>query len=80
MTRYRLAQLSGISRPGVSMLEKDGSDPKLSTLGKLAKALDMEPWELLPGWEGQPTKADHPGKLAGEAPKKRRSNREALED
>jgi transcriptional regulator with XRE-family HTH domain len=75
MTRYRLAQLSGISRPGVSMLEEDGSDPKLSTLGKLAKALDVEPWELLPGQEGQPTKVDRPGKLAGEARKKRRSSK-----
>jgi transcriptional regulator with XRE-family HTH domain len=51
MTRYRLAQLSGISKEGISKLEQPGSDPKLSTLVKLAQALGVKTWELLPDWK-----------------------------
>jgi transcriptional regulator with XRE-family HTH domain len=48
MTRYRLAKLSGISSEGVSKLERPGSDPKLSTLYKVAAALGITIWDLLP--------------------------------
>ena len=58
MTRYRLAQLSGISKEGVSKLEEAGSDPKLSTLAKLAKALGVHIWELLPDKEQQPKRKE----------------------
>ena len=50
MTRYRLAQLSGISKEGISKLEQSGSDPKLSTLVKLARGLDVQTCELLPDY------------------------------
>jgi transcriptional regulator with XRE-family HTH domain len=48
MTVYRLAQLSGISKQGIAFLEMPGSDPKLSTLGKLANALGVSISEILP--------------------------------
>jgi transcriptional regulator with XRE-family HTH domain len=57
MTRYRLAQLSGISKEGISKLESSGSDPKLSTLVKLARALGIKTWELLPDWPGNEPKS-----------------------
>jgi transcriptional regulator with XRE-family HTH domain len=49
MTRYRLAKLSGLSAEGISKLEKPGSDPKLSTLYKVAAALGVTVCDLLPG-------------------------------
>jgi transcriptional regulator with XRE-family HTH domain len=39
MTPYRLAQLTGLSKQGVLNLEGSTSDPKLSTICKLAQAL-----------------------------------------
>jgi transcriptional regulator with XRE-family HTH domain len=48
ITRYRLSKLSGISKEGVSKLELPGSNPRLSTLLKVAKALGVSPAELLP--------------------------------
>jgi transcriptional regulator with XRE-family HTH domain len=47
MSCYRLAQLSGISREGISRLEEEGSDPKLSTIYKLAGALGVAPSRLV---------------------------------
>jgi transcriptional regulator with XRE-family HTH domain len=49
ITRYRLAKLSGISSEGVGKLERPGSDPKLSTLFKLAAGLGVAPADLIPG-------------------------------
>jgi transcriptional regulator with XRE-family HTH domain len=60
ITRYRLAQLSGISKQGVTKLERPGSDPKLSTLLKLAGALGIEVVELLPKGTGK----KRPGKTS----------------
>jgi transcriptional regulator with XRE-family HTH domain len=48
MTRYRLAKLSGISPEGISKLERAGSDPKLSTLYRVAAALGVQVCDLLP--------------------------------
>jgi transcriptional regulator with XRE-family HTH domain len=48
MTRYRLAKLSGITPEGVNRLERPGSDPKLSTLYKVAAAFGVRVCELLP--------------------------------
>jgi transcriptional regulator with XRE-family HTH domain len=48
MTRYRLAKLSGLSSEGVSKLERPGSDPRLSTLYKVAGALGVTVRDLLP--------------------------------
>jgi transcriptional regulator with XRE-family HTH domain len=56
ITRYRLAKLAGITSEGVCKLERPGSDPKLSTLLKLAAALRMLPCELIPV-EGARTRA-----------------------
>src|SRR5262249_1597664 len=55
VTPYRLAQVTGLSQQGILNLERAGADPKLSTLVKLAEALGVRPWELLPGWEGRET-------------------------
>jgi transcriptional regulator with XRE-family HTH domain len=41
ITPYRLAKLTGLSRVGVLKLERPGVDPKLSTVVKLAEALDV---------------------------------------
>jgi transcriptional regulator with XRE-family HTH domain len=60
-TRYRLAKESGISAEGVSNLEKPGSDPKLSTLYKLAAAFGIDVTELL-GPAGKLRK--RPGKVS----------------
>jgi transcriptional regulator with XRE-family HTH domain len=48
-TRYRLAKLAGLTTEGVVKLERPGSDPKLSTLAKLAGALGSPVCELLCG-------------------------------
>src|SRR5581483_1556862 len=48
---YRLAQLTGLSKQGAINLEAEGSDPKLSNIVRLAEALGVMPWELLPGWK-----------------------------
>jgi transcriptional regulator with XRE-family HTH domain len=53
LTRYRLAQLSGVSKEGVNKLERGDADPRLSTLVKLAAALGVSPRDLLP--ESDPT-------------------------
>jgi transcriptional regulator with XRE-family HTH domain len=47
-TRYRLAKESGISAEGAAKLERPGTDPKLSTLYKLAEAFGIDVAELLP--------------------------------
>lgn len=49
ITRYRLAKLSGLTSEGVNKLEQPHNDPKLSTLLKLAAALDVSLFDLLPG-------------------------------
>jgi transcriptional regulator with XRE-family HTH domain len=41
ITQYRLAQLSGLSKEGISKLEEGATDPRLSTLQKLAAALGV---------------------------------------
>ena len=56
-TRYRLAKLSGLTGEGIRRLEGPASDPKLSTLFKLAGAFGVSVTELLanvrPGQEEQ---------------------------
>jgi transcriptional regulator with XRE-family HTH domain len=63
-----LAELTGLSLQGVLNLGAGGSDPKLSTVVKLAEALGVGPWELLPGrdwstWDGRGPAPD--GKQSG---------------
>jgi transcriptional regulator with XRE-family HTH domain len=47
-TAYELAKETGLSQQGILNLEKEGSDPKVSTVIKIAEALHCGPWELLP--------------------------------
>ena len=61
-TRYRLGKQSGLTPEGVSKLEEPGSDPKLSTLHKLAAAFGIDVAELL-GPAGKARK--RPGKALG---------------
>jgi transcriptional regulator with XRE-family HTH domain len=62
-TWYRLAKESGISTDGIAKMERPGTDPKLSTLHKLAAAFGIDVAELLAGVEakGQARKK-RPGK------------------
>jgi transcriptional regulator with XRE-family HTH domain len=46
-TRYRLAKLAGLTNEGVVRVEAGDTDPKLSTLVKLAGAFGVEVWEML---------------------------------
>jgi hypothetical protein len=48
VTPYRLAKRTGLSRQGVLNLLKPGADPRLSTVVKVAKALNIEPANLVP--------------------------------
>jgi DNA-binding XRE family transcriptional regulator len=52
---YRLSKITGISRQGVINLERDGSDPKLSTVEKVTKGLGVPLGELI-GLPHPPTK------------------------
>src|SRR5262249_30395869 len=51
---WRLPQLTGLSRQGLFKLEQPGSDPKLSTLLKLAAALEVPATDLLPSADSAP--------------------------
>jgi transcriptional regulator with XRE-family HTH domain len=54
LTWYRLAKLSGITKEGLAKLERPRSDPKLSTLRKLAAALGVTVEELVAGETEEP--------------------------
>ena len=47
ITKYRFAQLLEMPTPSVFRLFRAGFDPKLSTLEKIAKALDVKVRDLL---------------------------------
>jgi transcriptional regulator with XRE-family HTH domain len=64
-TKYRLAQESGVTKENLSKLERPGSDPKLSTLSKLAAALGVSARELVP--EAPRRKARNKGRAGGYA-------------
>jgi transcriptional regulator with XRE-family HTH domain len=65
MTRYRLAKLAGVTVEGVSKLEQGGTDPKLSTILKLAGGLGVPPCQLLPGTGHDEAEKPTKGKAAG---------------
>src|SRR5262245_267758 len=48
MSLYEVAKVTGLSKQGVINLEKEGSDPQLSTIVKIAAALPCGTWELMP--------------------------------
>jgi transcriptional regulator with XRE-family HTH domain len=81
ITAYSLAKETGLTQQGILNLEREGSDPKLSTLVKLARALGVKTWELLPDWTAsageQPksTRVDHDGRTAQPAGRKSKSTR-----
>jgi transcriptional regulator with XRE-family HTH domain len=58
---YRLALVAGLTNQGVIKLEKPGSDPKLSTLLKLAAALGVPACDLIPA--AAPERKKRPGKV-----------------
>jgi transcriptional regulator with XRE-family HTH domain len=44
-----LADRCGLHRTEISLLERAGREPRLTTIVRLARALDVEPVELLAG-------------------------------
>jgi transcriptional regulator with XRE-family HTH domain len=53
LSQERLAELSGVNRATIGMIEVGKRTPTLQTLSRLAAALDVEPGELLPKDEPQ---------------------------
>ena len=47
LTQEELAQKAGVSTSTVANIETDNREPHFRTIRKLAKALDIEPTELL---------------------------------
>jgi transcriptional regulator with XRE-family HTH domain len=47
LTQEELAQRAGLSKNAVNRLEVDKAEPRMSTLRKLARALDVDPAELI---------------------------------
>jgi transcriptional regulator with XRE-family HTH domain len=47
LTQEELAQRAGLSKNAVNRLEVDKAEPRMSSLRKLAKALDVDPSELV---------------------------------
>src|SRR5262245_35090904 len=57
-TAYELAKVTGLSQQGILNLEKEGSDPKISTVVKIAEALHCGTWEFLPDRARRPFKPE----------------------
>jgi transcriptional regulator with XRE-family HTH domain len=49
ISQEALADRCGLHRTEISLLERAGREPRLTTIVKLARALDVEPVELLAG-------------------------------
>jgi transcriptional regulator with XRE-family HTH domain len=47
LTQQELAERAGISTNALNRLELDKAEPHMSTLRKLARALDIDPTELV---------------------------------
>ena len=47
LTQEELAQKAGLSKNAVNRLEVDKTEPRMSSRRKLAKALDVDPSELI---------------------------------
>lgn len=48
MTQVQLAKILGVSQGAIQMVESGQRSLDLDWMNKIAKALDCEPWELLP--------------------------------
>lgn len=49
MTQQAVAEGAGLTQDYVSMLETEKRDPSFGAVEDLAKALSIEPWQLLKG-------------------------------
>jgi transcriptional regulator with XRE-family HTH domain len=47
LTQDELAQRAGVSQSTIANIERDNAEPQFRTIRKLAKALDIDPTELL---------------------------------
>ncbi|HRZ38991.1 MAG TPA: helix-turn-helix transcriptional regulator [Candidatus Paceibacterota bacterium] len=47
LNQTELAERAGLTQDRISLIETDASDPKASTIRKLADALGVEPGELI---------------------------------
>jgi transcriptional regulator with XRE-family HTH domain len=47
LTQAQLGEAAGVNRDQVSRIERDEVEPRFSTIRKLARALDVEPTELI---------------------------------
>ena len=47
LTQDELAERAGVSQSTIANIERDNAEPQFRTIRKLAKALDVEPTELL---------------------------------
>jgi transcriptional regulator with XRE-family HTH domain len=47
LTQDELAQKAGVSQSTIANIERDNAEPQFRTIRKLAKALDIDPTELL---------------------------------
>ncbi len=47
MTQVQLADKSGVNQVTIARIERNQVDPRFSTIRRLAKALDVDPTELL---------------------------------
>ena len=57
LSQEDLAHAAGVERAYVSMLERKQSSPTIDMLSKLAKALDVEPYQLISPIARRPRKA-----------------------
>lgn len=51
LSQDELAELAGMHRTAISLLERRGRDPQLETIVKLAHALGVKPMTLMRGIE-----------------------------
>jgi transcriptional regulator with XRE-family HTH domain len=47
LTQDELAEKAGVSQSTIANIERDNAEPQFRTIRKLAKALDIDPTELL---------------------------------
>ena len=47
LTQVQLAEKSGVNQVTIARIERNQVDPRFSTMRRLAKALDVDPTELL---------------------------------
>jgi transcriptional regulator with XRE-family HTH domain len=47
LTQDELAEKAGVSQSTIANIERDNAEPQFRTIRKLAKALDIEPTDLL---------------------------------